>query len=734
MIESITLNGVACFDYGNPQDIKLTKRVGIIYGLNGTGKSTITRFLANQSETKFQNCSLNIKAGTSPEIFVYNKDFIDRVFYDKDSIKGIFTIGEVDTTSEKIIESSQARISKVRKQIINKEEEISAFKSELVDLETGIYKDVWDFVIDHKGGVLDYTLKGYRNKKQKFFNALKIVEYKNDLDYDFDQLEEEILEITGDDIEKVPEINPIDIDFEDYEKDGVFSQKIVATDSSYLFEIISRLDNSDWVSKGKVILESEEYKFLKNDPCPFCQQDIPDGFISELENIFDTTYQQKKGHVQQIFENYKMLVDGFKGELESSVYKSSYVLDIPDYSIIKTKLIALLDRNLEKIKNKIENVSSLVDLESSKELLNSLNDKIEVANNGIKTFNKKIQSKDEVKLLIKNKFWTLVRSKVQSDIQKFDKKYIQLNDKIKALENYNNKALRIIDNLKSHIQNRKDRVTNISRSVEWINKIATSLGVIGFEIKETNDNSNTYQLVRKNDNVDVFKSLSEGEKTLITFLYFLEFITGSTLADGSVNLEERIIVIDDPISSLSHNYVYEVSSLIEHKIIRNQFGQILLFTHNLFFLHELLYQKRRKSVYDLFRIVKNKSSVIKLLKEKEIQNDYEGYWQSFKDIKESGNYLLAPIVMRNILENYFSFIKKRSDLSECIYELEKEYREYKPFLRYINKEAHSDINTLQDMGEIDPTRFFEIFKRIFEITHYEEHYYTMSGEEEVIQS
>ncbi|AST67247.1 hypothetical protein BFG07_00105 [Kosakonia cowanii] len=68
---------------------------------------------------------------------------------------------------------------------------------------------------------------------------------------------------------------------------------------------------------------------------------------------------------------------------------------------------------------------------------------------------------------------------------------------------------------------------------------------------------------------NIYKTLSEGEKTLITFLYFLELCDGRLDSDNEDN-KEKLIVIDDPISSLSHDYIYEISSLIHHRIIKKQ--------------------------------------------------------------------------------------------------------------------------------------------------------------------
>ncbi len=40
--------------------------------------------------------------------------------------------------------------------------------------------------------------------------------------------------------------------------------------------------------------------------------------------------------------------------------------------------------------------------------------------------------------------------------------------------------------------------------------------------------------------------------------------------DTDIAAKEKLIVIDDPISSLSQNYIYDIASLIQSKIIKGQ--------------------------------------------------------------------------------------------------------------------------------------------------------------------
>ena len=91
MIEEIVVKNVTVYD-NEGINIKDLDKVNFIYGANGSGKTTISRYLNNPQESVFANCSIKWKNDIPLKVYVYNKDFRENNL-GKSDIEGIFTLG-----------------------------------------------------------------------------------------------------------------------------------------------------------------------------------------------------------------------------------------------------------------------------------------------------------------------------------------------------------------------------------------------------------------------------------------------------------------------------------------------------------------------------------------------------------------------------------------------------------------------------------------------------------------
>lgn len=118
MINSIEIKNIATFDstHGIITDLK---KVNFFYGANGSGKTTISRVLANPSS--YNESEISWENDAAGDIIVYNHDFVKRNFNSSSEIPGIYTLGEGSIEIEK-------KIEKLRNDYKKKQEEKKSVK------------------------------------------------------------------------------------------------------------------------------------------------------------------------------------------------------------------------------------------------------------------------------------------------------------------------------------------------------------------------------------------------------------------------------------------------------------------------------------------------------------------------------------------------------------------------------------------------------------------------------
>ena len=304
-----------------------------------------------------------------------------------------------------------------------------------------------------------------------------------------------------------------------------------------------------------------------------------------------------------------------------------------------------------------------------------------------------------------------INSKKDKDMKLFE-------DKLESYSIQKVKQEKIIKkNLKS--------VKNIEEAINNIKSTLLDIGITDIIIEKCEDDTALYRLRRKDDeSEDIFVSLSEGEKMVLSFLYFLELCKGETEVNSL--FRKKLIVIDDPISSLSHVHIFNIGRLIHNEFLRTtKYEQIFIFTHSLYFFYELsnINHEEREKEQKLFRLIKNESgSKFYEMKYEEIQNDYQAYWSIVKDPKQPA--ALIANCMRNIIEYFFNFVEKQ-DYNNIFQKKELQSQKFMAFNRYMNRESHSKGQNIFDLKEFDYETFKEALRCVFYYSGYEKHYKKM---------
>ena len=152
------MNGVAI--YKALAVLETDKKVNLVYGLNGTGKSILSNFLYEKENGDFSKC--NIENLNNEDILVYNQKFIQDYFYESDNLKGIFTLSKENKEAEKKIKNAEKEIEKLEIDKKSKTDSITTHTGDLSQKKKHAENKTWEIKNRFAGGdrVLEYCLSG----------------------------------------------------------------------------------------------------------------------------------------------------------------------------------------------------------------------------------------------------------------------------------------------------------------------------------------------------------------------------------------------------------------------------------------------------------------------------------------------------------------------------------------------------------------------------------------------
>ena len=744
MIDSITIKDIATFDSTVGVPINDLKKVNFFFGFNGTGKSTIARYLHNLSlpqdkqASDFSACSQSGYNSAQNQILTFNEDFVEENFKKSPTQKGVFSLNQANREVDTQIENENNLIKSYNnyKTIVEKRQQtISKDKQQKED-------DLKIFCWGQRQTFSAFTkiqLKYSGNSKNHLQEIINILQNNLDNALTIEQLTEQYQNLYEKEINKIE--NQVNVStykqIREIENklETSLQEVIVGNADVDIADLINALNIRSWVEQGIALTEQT------NEICPFCQKPTIDENLKEqFSNYFDETYKQKIGNIQKLLSQYQGQTNLFLSsvlEIQNEFNPDNIVSE--EYRILKS----IFDDNVVIIRQKIENSNekkSLVSINSRKSQLSEIIKKVR-ENNDVFSALETNQRK-----LIQD-IWKYMAVNSQSQIRSLEErkaKYTKIEDLAKALlDEYTSKtnaSKQKIEQLRTQTKNTKDAVDNI-------NIILKNTGFEGFEIKELENNENNISLYylhrpHKPNERHIFKKLSEGEKNFISFLYFYQLCIGTDDIENN-SAKKKIIVIDDPVSSLDSQSLFIVSTLIHNLILRkgsekpnkqtfknDNIEQVFVFTHNLYFYKEVSLDRRPICTdYWHYLITKsdNKTSIISDEKgKKKVFDDYSLLWQTIKDLKEnipqnnSSNILISN-AMRRIIDSYVNFIGYGRDTWGAVVaenQNEPSYYIKCAFISTINDDSHKitalDTTYYQKITNVQPQILFDVFEDIFE--------------------
>ena len=736
MIQKIIIKNTATFDTEGVE-IDNLKKINFIYGANGCGKTTISNIIA--SPESYADSSIFWTSDNKEDVLVYNKAFREKNF-GMNNIPGVFTLGEATKEQIEELKQKKEKLRELNQQIAQKENEIEKNKKELEEVKKQFNENCWTRIKSKYNSLFKEAFIGFSNSKanfaQKVLDSAEKVGIGDRITYD--DLVSRAATLFGEMpsiIQPLPQLTEIE-NIQELEEDVIWAKKVVGKADVAIAPLIKRLGISDWVNKGRSLLEKG------SETCPFCQKKtIDQHFREDIEAYFDETFVLDSKKLKENSDLYMRLKESISNQLASNLEKdrqSSHMLDLYLFEANQNSLIQLFSRNREIIESKLKEPSRSLTLQKSINLISWFNEAITIANNKIKSHNDIVNNFSKEKNQLIDDFWAYIIKEDKDLIDSFMRTKSGRERGIsklgRCLENLKQQCFILNEEIKEGNKN----VTSVQSSVDEINKTLSAYGFTNFLIDPVDEHF--YRIKRENGEI-ANNTLSEGETTFLTFLYFMQLVKGGNSPETANS--DRVVVIDDPISSLDSTILFVVSSLIKEQIKKIKRGesnilQLILLTHNVYFHKEVSFiggrtGKNNDTWFWILRKNNNRSTIQCYEQENPIQGSYELLWNELRNRnKNKISIITLQNTMRRIYETYFKVFGKYDDdyiLQKFSNLQEKEI--CRSLLCWVNDGSHcfpDDCNLIPDQDQEE--KYLEVFKRVFEVSGHEQHYNMMMGIED----
>ena len=620
-IKKIDIKDFGCYkDYKQHSQLGIGNdfndgRVNIFYGRNYSGKSTYSKIFQSielkQLPEKYGDIDFEIKLANqtfikSNEITthmlpidckVFNQRFIDdNIYLHNDNKLNSFQISIGSDTNETLKKIEDIRLNELKP----RNEKLSQIESNITEKQkkNKISKDS----LDSKLRTTASKIKNLKNPSVVVGNKYDIRDIKEEFSEHSSQFP--ILPSQSDkdalaELEK--KINQAKIRI--LEKNIAKPQKIDLVSSDKNFNFTLFLENTKKLL-SKVVSVSNILDEYKNSPdkinwikhgvdihgenpekCVFCGNSIDGGFIKNLKLAFSDELSSLENELAKR-----------KSEIKSEIQKLNSIPNINKEDYFNDSAA-----DIQNINKDIRNVIS-----DRKEALKTLESKIFEKQRDIFS---KIEINDlnwsdfsEIQVEIDSLYNSTIKQIEQFEDRKIKSidflrryyivkefpisEFIKLSNEVDKLEEDIDEEFKEQEKLKEEKEKFEQDFIELesslkseSEAVKRINMILqNSLAHSEISLGSVDDEEGIYFEVSRNEARAY--NLSEGEKSLIAFAYYIARLKSLSTEEKS----KTILFIDDPISSLDENNIFYIYNLIFCLLEKKEFLQYFLSTHNLDFL------------------------------------------------------------------------------------------------------------------------------------------------------
>ncbi|WP_371368336.1 AAA family ATPase [Pseudomonas sp. QL9] len=720
--------------YGANAGLSDLQKINFIYGSNGAGKTSISRAIAATASDEGADGRVIWDKGVALNALVYNSDFIERNFTIVADLKGVFTLGEDQQETLTKIEAAKIELGKLSVRLENQrhtlygDETTPSKEADKSALGRALKDKCWAQKVKHDDK-FKKAFEGLRASSDRFRDRVLAEQLSNKAPLlPYEDLIVKAETLYGDEPQLVPLIPGVQHpQISNLEKSALLAKKIIGKEDVDIAKLISKLNNSDWVRQGIKYFNQSEGS------CPFCQQSTSDSFAASLAEYFDETFEAETSALSKLLSDYKLAVEQLLQAAQGVADSSPRFLALDKYKLSLELLTSKLFANIQRIDGKVTQPSVAVALEATGDLVVEIQGLISAANEKAKAHNAIVNNFSAEQAALTSGVWRYILEELKLDLTSHKEQVDKIDKTIAALSTQIEKTQGELADKDREIKELEKKTTSVEPTVVAINSLLFSFGFKGFKLAVTADGK-SYSLIRP-DGKDAKKTLSEGEKSFVTFLYFYHLIKGSPTPSGVT--ESRVVAIDDPVSSLDSDILFIVGSLIkrlfdEVRMKGSGLKQIFILTHNVYFHKEVSFNMARVKealAEESFWIVRKPDgeSVIERHNYNPIKTSYELLWAELKRSDISS--LTIQNTMRRILENYFKILGGVK-FDELIDKFEgQEKLICKSLISWVNDGSHfvhDDLYLSMDQAMVN--KYVAVFFRIFKKSEHLPHYKMMMGD------
>lgn len=706
-------------------------RYNLIYGWNGAGKTSLSSLFRSMQKRQPPDSGVielvidgdivtgtDFASGKTPPLRVFNRDFVDRNVFETPGheLPPVFYLGEDSAEKQQQVLT-----------LLEQREELTKRQAALTSWKDDATTELSAFCTSQARSIRNLLLGDprYNNyEAPKFKELMRWLSSAAEIPTQLDAQQRESAEeaTAGRSLQKlkVPSFGEINLADLTSRLNTELATTVVA---STIHELVEYPQVAGWVERG-LHLHSEGQKH-----CYFCQQELRPERLAALSAHFNDHFNAQQERLTRL-----------SNEVES-LRREARAREIPERAALYSHLVQEYDEMVKKlelhslyVETYLDGLSRAIEAKRSQPF----------ADLKVGDFWGAPKTEDE------SGFWSFVRFVVNGinvvgasfgmqamqaivelvkrhnqHSENFEKaaadarRLLEVDEGLKAYTEWSTRQKRVstltteLTELQEKVRPLANQIAELQRAIRHHHQAAKELtrelaAYLGRDELRFEPKDNGYTIMRGKAPA---MHLSEGERTAVAFMYFLK-----TLEDSEFRLNEGIVVVDDPVSSLDANSLFCAFGYMKERT--KSAKQLFVLTHNFGFFRQVKNwfnhvgkirnggYKPEKSTISHFYMLSMKvdggerNAYLRTLDS--LLHEYESeYHYLFRLVKEGAGVVeprnLAdvyglPNVARRLLESFLSFRVpgEAGNLKEQLEQLDGEPAVKARILRFVHTHSHME--------------------------------------------